>query len=108
MFTMTKETRLNLRISEAFRADIEALAEYHGLSMSSYAHSLLVKAVRREREATPEAFILTNKPTKGIRAAEVKLAPVVARIEPPTPRTVSQEGIEEMQRRLKPRKRKTG
>lgn len=102
MFTMTKETRLNLRISEAFRSDIETLAEYHGLSMSSFAHSLLVKAVRREREETPEAFAKQ----RGIKAAEVHLAPVVARIEPPTPRTVSTDEIDEMEQRLKPRKRK--
>ena len=57
MFTMTKETRLNLRISEAFRSDIETLADYHGLTMSSYAHSLLVKAVRREKEGI---IYLTN------------------------------------------------
>ncbi len=102
---MTKTTSINLRISPEFREEIEMLAEYHGLTMSSYAHSLLVKAVRREREATPEAFAVKRS---GVKTAEVHLAPVVARIEPPTPRTVSQEGIEEMERRLKPRKRKTG
>lgn len=66
---MPKETRLNLRISEAFREDIERLAAYHGLSMSSFAHSLLVKAVRREKDETPDAF-----------DAEPHKAPVVARI----------------------------
>jgi hypothetical protein len=53
MYLVNKGTRLNLRITEAFRADLEALAEYHGLSLSSYAHSLLVKAVRRELQETP-------------------------------------------------------
>lgn len=70
MYAMAKETRLNLRISDAFRQDIETLAEYHGLTMSSYAHSLLVRAVRREKENEPELFRVPH------------LAPVVARIEP--------------------------
>ena len=48
MYFVTKATRLNLRITPAFRADLEALADHHGLSLSSYAHSLLVKAVRKE------------------------------------------------------------
>lgn len=50
MFQMAKSTSLNLRITPEFRAELEALAEYHGLTLSSYSHSLLVKAVRRERE----------------------------------------------------------
>lgn len=71
MFVMTKETRLNLRITDEFRKDIETLAAYHGLTMSSYAHSLLVRAIRREKEAEPEAFAVRN------------LAPVVATIGSP-------------------------
>jgi hypothetical protein len=47
---VNKDTRLNLRITPAFRAKLELLAEYHGLKLSSYVHSLLVKAVRKERE----------------------------------------------------------
>lgn len=49
MLWMPKTTSINLRITEEFRAEIEALAAYHGLTMSSYAHSILVKGVRRER-----------------------------------------------------------
>lgn len=48
---MAKTTSLNIRISPEFRSRIERLAEFHGLTMSSYAHSLLVKAVRVESEA---------------------------------------------------------
>jgi len=48
MLLMAKSTSINLRITPEFRRQIEELAEYHGLSLSSYAHSLLVKAVRRE------------------------------------------------------------
>ena len=73
---MPKTTSINLRISPEFRDEIERLAAYHGLTMSSYAHSLLVKTVRREREATPEAF--DEKP-RGVKAVR---SPVVMRIEP--------------------------
>lgn len=99
---MAKGTRLNLRISEGFRDDIERLADYHGLSLSSYAHSLLVKAVRREREATPEVF--------GTIQPERHLAPVVATITPATPtkaevrRMINQDEIDEIERRVTPRK----
>ena len=101
---MAKGTRLNLRISEAFRDDIERLAEYHGLSLSSYAHSLLVKAIRRERESTPEAF---QFPT--VRSPH--LAPVVATITPAVDpkdevrRMIGTGEIDEIERRLAPRGR---
>jgi len=72
---MTKETRLNLRITDDFRRQIETLAEYHGLSLSSYAHSLLVKGIRRERSEHPDAF---SEPAR-------QLAPVVATISPVKP-----------------------
>ncbi len=46
---MSKSTSINLRIAPEFREEIEQLAAYHGLSMSSYVHSILVKAMRAER-----------------------------------------------------------
>lgn len=49
MFLVNKETRLNLRITPEFRSELELLADYHGLRLSSYVHSLLVKAVRKEK-----------------------------------------------------------
>jgi hypothetical protein len=52
----TKETRLNLRMKDAFRSDLQTLADYLGLTLSSYAHSLLVRSVREERLRYPEAF----------------------------------------------------
>lgn len=80
---MRKDTRLNLRITPEFRERIERLAEYHGLTMSSYVHSVLVKAIRRE---SIEAF--DEKP----------LAPVVARIKPG--QTVETE-IDQVRRQFK-------
>lgn len=72
MFFVPKQTRLNLRITEEFRRQIEELAEYHGLSLSSYAHSLLVKAVRRD---TSEIGIIERSPRKrkGMLTTEIQL-----------------------------------
>lgn len=85
---MTKATSINLRITREFRAELEALAEYHGLTLSSYAHSLLVKAVRREKEEAPEAFqdaiknfVQAMQDLKETQNPKHK-APVVAKIEP--------------------------
>lgn len=100
--TMNKETRLNLRITELLREDIETLAAYHGLSMSSYAHSLLVKSIRQAKEQTPEAFP-SEQP-------ERRLAPVLATITPAIDpkaevrRMINDEELAEAARRTTPRK----
>lgn len=62
-----KETRLNLRISSNLREQIETLAHYHGLTMSSYVHSLLVKAIRKAVTDTAEAF---DSPTQNDRVSK--------------------------------------
>ena len=89
MFTMNKETRLNLRITEELRGDIETLAAYHGLAMSSYAHSLLVKSIRQAKEEHPEAFGITEQPQR-------HLAPVVATIAPANERSEAQRMIDDV------------
>lgn len=89
MFTMNKETRLNLRITEELRGDIETLAAYHGLAMSSYAHSLLVKSIRQAKEEYPEAFGITEQPQR-------HLAPVVATIAPANERSDAQRMIDDV------------
>lgn len=53
---MAKSTSINLRITQEFRKEMQQLADYRGLSLSSLAHSLLVKQMRLERSAEPEAF----------------------------------------------------
>lgn len=80
MHVMAKTTSINLRISPEFRQDIETLAAYHGLSMSSYVHSLLVKSVRLAKDQNADAFgYVQNVYEKNI---EPRLAPVVATITP--------------------------
>lgn len=39
-----------------FKAELDAIAKYHGLTVSSYVHSALVQKLRQEREDRPEAF----------------------------------------------------
>ena len=56
LMLMGKSTSINLRISPDFRRELEALATYRGLTLSGVAHSLLVRAVRQEKEREPEAF----------------------------------------------------
>jgi hypothetical protein len=56
MFPVPKSTSINLRITQEFRDDLQKLADYRGLTLSSLAHSLLVKSVRWERQNEPEAF----------------------------------------------------
>jgi len=46
--SMTKEYRLNIRINQPFKENLQAVAQYHGLSVSSYVHSVLVKQIRQE------------------------------------------------------------
>ncbi len=52
----TPETRLNVRLKPELKAELERLAEWNGLTLSSYAHMILVKAVRKEKEQLPELF----------------------------------------------------
>jgi hypothetical protein len=56
---MSKETRLNIRITPAFQKELKAIAGYYGLTVSSYVHSALVQKVRQERENNPDAFVAT-------------------------------------------------
>ena len=53
---MNKEIRLNIRVKPDFKADLEAVAEYHGLTVSSYVHSVLIKKIREEKDSDPRAF----------------------------------------------------
>lgn len=57
MYTVKSlDSRLTLRIKPEVKADLEKLADWYGLTMSSYVHSLIVRAVRKEKEALPEIF----------------------------------------------------
>lgn len=107
MYGMAKTTSINLRISPEFRREIELLAAYHGLSMSSYAHSLLVKSIRRARDENAEAFeSVQNVYKKNIE--DRRLAPVVATISPANDRREAQAMIDQVQTATPKRRSKVG
>lgn len=69
---MSRETRLNIRITPEFQSELKQIAAYYGLTVSSYVHSTLVRKLREERESTPEAFIsepIRRAITEGLRLA---------------------------------------
>lgn len=54
---VSKENRLNIRVKPDFKDDLRKIATYHGLTVSSYVHSVLVKTIRQEKENLPaDAF----------------------------------------------------
>jgi hypothetical protein len=56
MCVMTKEIRINVRTSEQIKRDLEITAELRGLTVSALVNSLVVKAIREEKEREPHAF----------------------------------------------------
>lgn len=66
MVLVAKTTSINLRITPQFRNELQALADYRGLSLSSLAHSLLVKAVRMEKQIEPDAFTESERQVNGM------------------------------------------
>ena len=60
IMTPVGDPRLNVRLKQSLKDDLQTLADFHGLTISSYVHMLLVKHVRTEKEATPSAFLISN------------------------------------------------
>lgn len=52
-----KDSRLDLRIREDVKKDLKVMAELHGLSMTGFINSLIVRAIREEKDREPRAFI---------------------------------------------------
>lgn len=52
-----KEVRINVRTTEETVEDLKIAARLRGLSVSSLVNTLVVKAIREERELVPDAFI---------------------------------------------------
>lgn len=51
-----KDTYIQFRVREDLKEDIRRTAEARGLSVSGLIHSLLVRAIREEKELSPDAF----------------------------------------------------
>lgn len=56
MCVVPKEIRINVRTSEQIKRDLEITAELRGITVSSLVNSLVVKAIREEKEREPAAF----------------------------------------------------
>jgi hypothetical protein len=56
MTLMAKGTYIQFRVREDIKEDIQRVAELRGLTTSGLIHSLIVKAIREEKERDPQAF----------------------------------------------------
>lgn len=80
MFLMVKDTRLNLRITPSFRNELQALADYRGLTLSSLAHMLLVKAIRQEKQNEPEAFVESKQKVNELKPVANRKLPHLGKV----------------------------
>lgn len=54
--TRSKDTYIQVRIDDELKEAVRITAHSRGLSMSALIHSILVQAVREEKQLYPEAF----------------------------------------------------
>ncbi len=54
--TMSRKSMINVRLAEATHEDFKIVAELRGASMSTLLHQFIVKAIREEKEISPQAF----------------------------------------------------
>jgi hypothetical protein len=69
---VSKEIRLNIRIKPDIKAELQAVADFHGLTVSSYVHSVLIKKLREEKEREPQAFARIQSTSKLSASGDVK------------------------------------
>lgn len=60
VMTARKDTYLQLRVRDDIKADLQILAELRGLTMSGFIHSMIVRAIREEKELYPDSFKQTS------------------------------------------------
>lgn len=63
MNDLMAETRINVRTKPDIKRDLEITARLRGLSVSALVNSLVVKAIREEKNIEPEMFAKSRKPT---------------------------------------------
>lgn len=59
--TVSEEVRINVRTTSQIKQDLEITARLKGLTVSALVNSLVVKAIREEKQAEPSAFPSTQK-----------------------------------------------
>jgi len=60
--TRSKDTYIQVRIDDELKEAVRITAHSRGLSMSALIHSILVQAVREEKQLYPEVFKTTSVP----------------------------------------------
>lgn len=53
---MPKSEIVQLRVREEVKEDLRRMADYRGLTISSYLNMLVLKTIRQERSENPEVF----------------------------------------------------
>lgn len=56
MCFVAKEIRINVRTTAQIKADLEITAKLKGLSVSALVNSLVVGAIREEKDREPQSF----------------------------------------------------
>jgi antitoxin component of RelBE/YafQ-DinJ toxin-antitoxin module len=114
-FQMPKAAYIQIRISEQIKADLQIAAELRGASMSGLLHQFIVQTIREEKELSPEAFKSEPKmnafipePKSGAKVATAKLSSHPSSKEMIRQQLIGEDEIQEIERRIKPKKRKTG
>lgn len=80
MELVPKSTSINLRITPQFRKELQQLADYRGLTLSSLAHSLLIRAMRQEKANEPDAFAESERKVYGIKPAPSRKLPHLGKV----------------------------
>lgn len=57
---MKRETRINVRTTDQIKRELKVTARLRGLTESSLVNSLVVRAIREEKQLSPEAFEKTG------------------------------------------------
>lgn len=72
MCLMSKEIRINVRTTEQIKNDLQITAELRGLSVSALVNSLVVRAIREEKDREPSAFRETKKQPESQTKDEIR------------------------------------
>lgn len=73
----TKEDRLNIRIRPDIKEDLRITADLRGQSVSGLIHSLVVKAIREEKDREPRAFQKQTKTATGVIDSSINLDEII-------------------------------
>jgi hypothetical protein len=66
-----KDDRMHIRVSPSVKHDFQIVAKLRGLKPSSLMHSLMVNAIREERDRSPASFVTTDPPRAVVASERV-------------------------------------